>query len=237
MALAVSWTSGRDSAEMSAGTMKVEFSEPLSGSLLLVDPEEAVRRERSGRPRRRSAPNRSPRMAHPTSLPTTASSISTFESYCRAASTAREQLLFSSHLADAERRARAGRLDEDGIGEPVGIDLLARRDGPEVRRGDARASGDDVGQGLVHAQRGALDIAADVGDAGQLQQTLHRAVLAELAVQDGEHQVEADRLVPSRCPGRASRVRFCPVTARPDGSCRSPSSRPGRRTASTRRRS
>ena len=33
MAFAVSWTSERDSAGMSAGTMNVEFSEPLSGSL------------------------------------------------------------------------------------------------------------------------------------------------------------------------------------------------------------
>ena len=37
----------------------------------------------------------------------------------------------------------------------------------------------------------------DVGDAGELQQALHRAVLAELAVQDGQHHVQADRLVPS----------------------------------------
>ena len=42
-----------------------------------------------------------------------------------------------------------------------------------------------------------LDVAAGVRDAGELQQTLHRAVLAELAVQDGQHQVEADRLVSS----------------------------------------
>ena len=40
---AVSRTSERASAEMSAGTTNVEFSEPLSGSLLLMDPEEAVR--------------------------------------------------------------------------------------------------------------------------------------------------------------------------------------------------
>ena len=66
---------------------------------------------------------------------------------------------------------------------------------PEVRRGDARVPSDDVGQGLVHAERGALDVAAYVGDARQLQQTLDGAVFAELAVQDGEHQIETDRLI------------------------------------------
>jgi len=40
-----------------------------------------------------------------------------------------------------------------------------------------------------------LDIAACVGDAGELQQTLHRAILAELAVQNGQYQVQTDRFV------------------------------------------
>src|SRR4051794_35111767 len=73
--------------------------------------------------------------------------------------------------------------------------IVVCRDGPEGRRGDSRASGDRVGKGFVHAQGRALDIAAHVGDAGQLQQTLHRAVLAQLPMQDGKHDVQADRLV------------------------------------------
>ena len=52
--------------------------------------------------------------------------------------------------------------------------------------------GDGVGERLVHADRRARDVAADVRDAGQLQQTLHGPVLAGPAVQDGEHDVEAD---------------------------------------------
>ena len=67
---------------------------------------------------------------------------------------------------------------------------------PELGSGDARVARDEVRQRLVHAQRRALDVAAHVGDAGKLQQALDRAVLAELAVQNGKHHVHADRLVP-----------------------------------------
>jgi len=42
-----------------------------------------------------------------------------------------------------------------------------------------------------------LDVAACVGDTRELQQALHRAVFAEFAVQDGQYQVETDRLVSS----------------------------------------
>ena len=43
MAFAVSWTSARDSAEMSAGTIERRVLGPALGLALLVDPEEAVR--------------------------------------------------------------------------------------------------------------------------------------------------------------------------------------------------
>ena len=87
MVFAVSWTSERASAGMSAGTITVELSEPLSGVLswwILKKPWD--RAIRSTSPATRSG--RCPGSAQPTSLPTTASSISTFESYCRAVSTA-----------------------------------------------------------------------------------------------------------------------------------------------------
>ena len=105
------------------------------------------------------------------------------------------ELFSAGDLGDAERRPRAGRLHEDGIADLVGVDVLVRRDGPEVRRGDSSAPRDDVREGLVHAHGGALDVAARVGDAGQLQQPLDRPVLAEPAVQNGQHEVQADRLV------------------------------------------
>ena len=73
--------------------------------------------------------------------------------------------------------------------------MLVRGDRPELRRRDPRVARDEIGEGLVHAQRRALDVAAHVGDAGELQQTLDRPVLAELAVQNGKHHVQTDRLV------------------------------------------
>src|SRR5690606_13440354 len=57
-----------------------------------------------------------------------------------------------------------------------------------------------VGERLVHAQDRALDVAADVGDAGELQQALDRAVLAMLAVQEREDDVEPEGLPPARPP-------------------------------------
>lgn len=75
----------------------------------------------------------------------------------------------------------------------IGINVLARLDGPEVRRGDACAPCDDVRKGFVHAQCRTLDVAAYVGYAGELQQPLDRAVLAEPAMQYGKHHVQPDR--------------------------------------------
>jgi hypothetical protein len=46
-----------------------------------------------------------------------------------------------------------------------------------------------LGDVLVHADGGAEQAGADVGDVGQLQQPLHRAVFAVGAVQHGEHHV------------------------------------------------
>ena len=72
---------------MSAGTIGVEFSEPLSGSLswwILKKPWDSAIWSTSPA----ISSSSFPRIAQPTSLPTTASSISTFESYCLAVSTA-----------------------------------------------------------------------------------------------------------------------------------------------------
>ena len=44
---------------------------------------------------------------------------------------------------------------------------------------------------LVHAERRGGDAGADVGDVGELEKALHRAVLAEGPVQDGEDDVHA----------------------------------------------
>ena len=67
--------------------MNAAFSEPCSGSSswwIWKKPWDSAIRSTSPA----TSPNRSPRIAQPTSLPTTACSISTLASYCRAVSTA-----------------------------------------------------------------------------------------------------------------------------------------------------
>ena len=50
---------------------------------------------------------------------------------------------------------------------------------------------------LVHADRGAEHARADVRQAGELEQALHRAVFAVRAVQQREHDVDAERRTPT----------------------------------------
>ena len=54
---------------------------------------------------------------------------------------------------------------------------------------DVVVAHDRLEQVLVHAQRRGGDAGADVGHAGQLEQPLHGAVLAERAMEDGEDHV------------------------------------------------
>ena len=60
-----------------------------------MDSEEPMRERDAIWLARDQTPLSFPRIAHPTSLPTTASSINTFESNCRAASTALDEFFFS----------------------------------------------------------------------------------------------------------------------------------------------
>ena len=116
---------------------------------------------------------------------------STFESYRRrgrdrgGSSSGADTLLTPND--DPER---AG-FTKTGYVEFVGVECSSAVDDRNSGVAMPALRGDDVGERLVHAQRRALDVAADVGDAGQLEQALHRSVLAELAVQDGEHQRRA----------------------------------------------
>ena len=60
--------------------------------------------------------------------------------------------------------------------------------------GDAGGVEHGVGDCLVHADRAGQNAAAYVGDAGQLQQALHGAVLAPQAVEHGDDHVHMDLL-------------------------------------------
>ena len=58
------------------------------------------------------------------------------------------------------------------------------------RHGDAVVAQHRLEHVLVHAERGGEHAGADVGDAGELEQALHGAVLAEGAVEDREDDVD-----------------------------------------------
>ena len=93
------------------------------------------------------------------------------------------------HFRDADRRAEARRLHEHGVAERV-LDRIAEPDRVVARNGDAAVAQHLLEQVLVHRQRRRRDPRADIGDAGQLEQALHRPVLPERPVQDRQHDVD-----------------------------------------------
>ena len=104
----------------------------------------------------------------------------------------RLELRLVVHLRDADRRAEPRRLHEHGIAERV-LDRVAEPDRVVARDGDAAVAQHLLEQVLVHRERGRRDAGADVRDAGELEQALHRPVLAERPVQDRQHDVDARR--------------------------------------------
>ena len=102
------------------------------------------------------------------------------------------QLLDFVRLGDADRRAHVRRLDEARQTELVGeLCRQPRRPLVVAERPPARlrhAVGGEhlLGHRLVHRQRRAEDARADVGDVGELEEALHRAVLAHRPVEQGQ---------------------------------------------------
>ena len=93
------------------------------------------------------------------------------------------------HLRDADGRAEPRGLHEHRIAEGV-PDRVAEPDRVVARDGDAAVPQDLLEEVLVHREGGGGDSRPDVGDVGQLEQALHRPVLAEGPVQDGQHDVD-----------------------------------------------
>ena len=108
------------------------------------------------------------------------------------------ELTFVVRLRDADARAHVRRLDEareaellrGGLDERVDIVAVAQR---EVRRDrEPGAHERALHHDLVHADRGAEHTGADVRQARELEQALHRAVFAVRTVQHRQHDVDAD---------------------------------------------
>ncbi len=106
-------------------------------------------------------------------------------------------------LGDAHAGTGVGGLDEDGpaqlcddtVADAVGVGLdLPAGGGEPLGVRDTVGLEHSVGHSLVHADRAGQNAAAHVGDAGQLQQALHGAVLAPQAVEHGDDHVHMDLL-------------------------------------------
>jgi len=104
-------------------------------------------------------------------------------------------------LGDAHAGTGVGRLDEDGPAQlgngtvthavQVVLDLPAAGTQP-LGVGDTGGIKQSVGHGLVHADGACQHAAAHIGDAGQLQQALHGAVLAPQAVEHRDDDIDMD---------------------------------------------
>src|SRR4051812_46143467 len=101
----------------------------------------------------------------------------------------RRQLLLVVGLRDPDRGAQARRLDEDRVPERV-LRPLSLPQGDVVRDRHAAVAHDRLEDVLVHCERRAEHARADVGHARELEQALHRPVLAERPVQDREDDVD-----------------------------------------------
>ena len=101
-------------------------------------------------------------------------------------------------LGDADAGTGVGGLDEDGPAQlrdgtvadafEVGFDLPAVGSQPPGM-GDAGGVEQGVGHRLIHADGAGQNAAAHVGDAGQLQQALHRAILAPQAMEHRDDHI------------------------------------------------
>ena len=101
----------------------------------------------------------------------------------------RPELGLVVHLRDADGRAEPRGLDEHRIVERA-LDVVALPDRVMARDRNAAVPHHLLEEVLVHRERRARDAGADVRDARELEQPLHRPVLAERAVQDRQHDVD-----------------------------------------------
>ena len=101
------------------------------------------------------------------------------------------QLVLAAGLRDADGRAQARGLDEDGESERVLEAVLAPKQRHAPRHRHALVAKHRLEQVLVHAQRGRGHAGADIGDVRQLEEPLHGPVLSERPVQDWKDHVHS----------------------------------------------
>ena len=205
--------------EIRAGTTS-SISPSLVLGLVVVP---LVVRRRRSRPGARRAGSRLPSTPTSTSIPSTNSSTSTFSSWRNASVDRRLELAVVVRLRDPDRGAEPRRLDEDRVAERVrGRVAGAQRDVAGDR--DAVVAQHRLEEVLVHRERRGGDAGADVGDAGELEQPLHRPVLAERPVQHaGRRRRRRPSAVGDRAGPGSAHARARPRPARSAPRRRAPS--------------
>ena len=146
------------------------------------------------------------------SMPATNSSTSTSGSCCAAASYASRSSPWSTPVTLVMPIVEPSRAGFTISGRPSSATTccqsLPRVDDAIARRRNAAREPDELRAPLVHRERGGHDAAAGVRNAERLERALHRAVLAEAAVQRDEHAREAvARQLEQVALGRIERMR------------------------------
>ena len=122
-----------------------------------------------------------------------ARSTITLRSYCAASAKAASNSRGVVRLGNADGRPEIGGLDEHGKRQAAArihdVRAIARHRHIIDNRQHAFPA-DTLHHLLIHGDGGRHHARADVGQVGQFEQTLHGAVLAEGAVQDGEDHVD-----------------------------------------------
>src|SRR5581483_6216138 len=103
------------------------------------------------------------------------------------------QLVVVVRLRDADARAEPCGLDEHRVPERVAR-LGAEAEGDVLRHRDPLVAEHALEDVLVHAERRGEHAGADVRDPGELEQPLHRPVLAERPVQHRKDDIDAGEL-------------------------------------------
>jgi hypothetical protein len=117
------------------------------------------------------------------------------------------ELRVVAHLRDADGRPEPGGLHERRVADRV-LDRVADPDRVVARNGNAAVAHHLLEEVLVHREGGRGHARADVRHVDELEQPLHRAVLAERPVQDREDDVDrAERGQRARLRGHGQRGR------------------------------
>ena len=144
-----------------------------------------------------------------------------------ASTSPRADFLSARQPGDAEGATLTGRLDDHPIPQyrpnlPHSfVNGGARQQQHVIGNRQAEAPKQRLGAGFVHGQGAGLDATSDIGQAEDVQQALHPAILSRRPVQSGKHRVRVQLRQADRCLGsNSNKVARCPAASSPAATCR-----------------